>query len=385
MPIEHCIRQLVEEALNSDRTPDEVCRDSPELLGEVRREWERVRAVEAEMEALFPRPDGPPPDDAAFRDEETGLPRIEGYDVEAVVGRGGMGIVYRARHRRLNRPVALKMILAGAYASPQDRARFQREAEAVAALRHPNVVQVYDSGEAGGRPYFTMEFVEGGTLAEKLARTPLAARPAADLVAALAGAVHAAHASGVVHRDLKPANVLLTADGTPKVTDFGLARYVEGGPELTLSGTRVGTPSYMAPEQALGRSRAIGPATDVYALGAILYELLTGRPPFKGESAAETERQVIANDPVPPSRLNAGVPRDLETVCLKCLHRDPARRYPSAAALVDDLRRFLAGAPIAARPAGRRERLARWVRRHPAAAGLLATLAVLIAAAGAGA
>jgi serine/threonine-protein kinase len=371
MPIEHRIRQLVEEALDSDRTPDEVCRDCPELLDEVRRQWERVRAVEAEMDALFPGPDAPHPDDAALRDAETGLPRIEGYDVEAVLGRGGMGVVYRARHRKLNRTVALKMILAGAYASSPDRARFQREAEAVAALRHPNVVQVYDSGEAGGRPYFAMEFVEGGTLADKLAGTPLPARPAADLVAALAGAVQAAHACGVVHRDLKPANVLLTADGTPKVTDFGLARHVEAGPGLTLSGTRVGTPSYMAPEQALGRSRAIGPATDIYALGATLYELLTGRPPFQGESAAETERQVIAADPVSPSRLNPRVPRDLETICLKCLHKDPARRYPSAAALADDLRRFLDGAPIAARRVGPLERVVKWVRRRPALAAAL--------------
>jgi serine/threonine-protein kinase len=381
MPIEYRIRQLVEEALDSDRTPDEVCRDCPELLGEVRRQWERVRAVGDEMDALFPGQDDPPPDDAAFRDEETGLPRIEGYDVEAVVGQGGMGVVYRARHRKLNRPVALKMILAGAYASPQDRARFQREAEAVAALRHPNVVQVYDSGEAGGRPYFTMEFLEGGTLADKLTGTPLSARPAADLVAALARAVQAAHASGIVHRDLKPANVLLTADGTPKVTDFGLARYVEGGPELTLSGTRVGTPSYMAPEQALGRSHAIGPATDVYALGAILYELLTGRPPFKGESTAETERQVIANDPVSPSRLNARVPRDLETICLKCLHKEPHRRYASAAALADDLGSFLRGEAIAARPERRLRRLVRQLRRRPVfstalAAGLLSAAAL---------
>jgi serine/threonine-protein kinase len=377
MPIEHRIRLLVEEALDSGRSPGEVCLDCPELLGEVRRQWERVRAVEAEMEALFPGPDVPPPDDAAFRDEETGLPRIEGYDVEAVIGRGGMGVVYRARHRTLNRTVALKMILAGAYASSSDRARFQREAEAVAALRHPNVVQVYDSGEAGGRPYFTMEFVEGGTLAEKLARAPLAARPAADLVAAIAGAVHAAHASGIVHRDLKPVNILLSADGTPKVSDFGLARYVEGGPELTLSGARVGTPSYMAPEQALGRTRAIGPATDVYALGAILYELLTGRPPFKGESAAETERQVIANDPVPPSQLNVRVPRDLETICLKCLHKEPHRRYANAAELKADLDGFLAGEAISARPERWLERQVRGARRRPVLTTLFAAGAVL--------
>jgi serine/threonine-protein kinase len=385
MPIEHRTRQLVEEALDSDRTPDEVCRDCPELLDAVRSQWERVRAVEAQMDALFPGPDDPPPDDAAFLDEETGLPRVEGYDVEAVLGRGGMGVVYRARHRKLNRPVALKMILAGAYASPPNRARFQREAVAVAALRHPNIVQVYDSGEAGGRPYFTMELVEGGTLADRLAGTPLPTRAAAELVAALAGAVELAHANGVVHRDLKPANVLLTADGTAKVTDFGLARYTEGGPELTLSGTRVGTPSYMAPEQALGRSRAIGPATDVYALGAILYELLTGRPPFKGESAAETERQVLAEDPVPPSRLNAQAPRDLETICLTCLHKEPRRRYLSAAALRSDLQRFVDGRPITARRVGRLERVVRWMRRNPTATALIGTSALLaVLALGAG-
>jgi eukaryotic-like serine/threonine-protein kinase len=384
MPMEHRIRQLVEEALDSGRTPDEVCRDCPELLGEVRRQWERVRAVEAEMDALFPGPDGPPPEDAAFLDGETGLPRIEGYDVEAVLGRGGMGVVYRARHRKLNRPVALKMILAGAYASPADRARFQQEAVAVAALRHPNVVQVYDSGEAGGRSYFTMEFVEGGTLAQKLVGTPQSADQAAALVATLAEAIQVAHQSGIVHRDLKPANILLTAEGTHKVTDFGLARRLQGGGGLTLTGVPLGTPSYMAPEQGRGHGDVIGPATDVYALGAILYELLTGRPPFRAETAAATLQQALAEDPVPPSRLNRRVPRDLETICLKCLHKEPPRRYASAAALADDLQRYGRGEPIAARPAGRRERLARWVRRHPAA-GLLATLAVLIAAAGTGA
>src|SRR5947208_3099247 len=203
------------------------------------------------------------------------LPRVPGYEVEAVIGHGGMGVVFRARHLRLNRVVALKMMLAGAYAGPHERERFQREAEAVAALRHPNVVQIYDVGDSGGRPYFTMEYVEGGSLAQKLAGAPQPARQAAALLATLAGAVQAAHQSGVVHRDLKPANVLLTADATPKISDFGLARRLDGPAGLTRTGTALGTPSYMAPEQVGGQPSAVGPAVDVYALGAILYELLT--------------------------------------------------------------------------------------------------------------
>jgi serine/threonine-protein kinase len=266
-----------------------------------------------------------------------------------------MGVVYRAWHSRLNRPVALKMLLAGADARPEDRQRFQREAEAVAALCHPNVVQVYDVGEVDGRPYFTMELLEGGSLAQRLRGAPQPALQAAALVATLADAVHAAHQSGIVHRDLKPGNVLLTADGTPKVTDFGRARWLErnGGGGLTLSGAPLGTPSYMSPCQARANKSAMGPATDVWALGAILYELLTGRPPFKGESAMETLHQVVADDPVPPARLNPKVPRDLETICLKCLRKEPAHRYASAAALADDLRRFGRGEPIVARPLGR--------------------------------
>jgi serine/threonine-protein kinase len=306
-----------------------------------------------------------------------GLPQVPGYEVEAVLGRGGMGVVYKARHLRLKRTVALKMLLVGAYAGPRERARFQREAEAVAGLRHGNIVQVHDVGDHEGMPYFTMEFVEGGSLAQKLAGTPQPARPAAALVATLAAAMQVAHQSGIVHRDLKPGNILLTADGTPKITDFGLARRLEGDAQLTHTGLPVGTPGYMAPEQAQGEVHAIGPSVDVYALGVILYELLTGRLPFQGETAAATIQQVLTRDPVPPARLNPTVPRDLETICLKCLSKESQRRYASAAALADDLRRFGEGQPRQARPVGRGARFCRWVWRNPVTAGLLAALLTL--------
>jgi serine/threonine-protein kinase len=271
------------------------------------------------------------------------------------------------------------MLLSGEYASAAELAQFMREARAVAALEHPNIVQIHDVSELDGRPYFTMEFVDGGSLAQKLARVPQAAAQAAALVVTLAEAVHAAHRSGIVHRDLKPGNVLLTKDGTPKISDFGLARRFESDESMTLTGVRVGTPSYMSPEQAGGKPSAVGPATDIYSLGAILYEMLTGRPPFHADTATETQRQVIAEEPAAPSRLNSKVPRDLETICLKCLHKDPERRYSTSAALADDLRRFLKGEPILARPVGWLERSGKWVRRRPAwttaiAGGLLLSL-----------
>ena len=309
------------------------------MLPKVRAGWQRLLALEDEIGALFPSPTSPgvetPPALASNQ-----IPQIPGYDLEGLLGCGGMGIVYKARHLRLNRPVALKMLLAGAYALSHERARLQREAEAVASLRHPNIVLVYDVAEHDGCPYFTMELLEGGSLAQALSGTPHAAHQAAPILITLADAVQVAHQAGIVHRDLKPANILLTAEGTPKVADFGLARHFDGKPALTLSGARVGTPSYMAPEQVTGKAGAIGPATDIYALGAMLYEMLTGRPPFRGETAAETERQVVHDEPVSPSRLNTKVPRDLATICLKCLHKEPERRYTSAAELAEDLRRY---------------------------------------------
>jgi WD40 repeat protein len=289
-----------------------------------------------------------------------------------------MGVVYRARQTSLNRVVALKMILAGAHAGPDDVARFRAEAEAAARLQHPNIVQIHEVGEHRGLPYFSLEFCAGGSLAARLDGTPLSARDAAALVTVLARAVQAAHDAGVVHRDLKPANVLLAADGTPKITDFGLAKRLDGPGGQTRTGAVLGTPSYMAPEQAGGKTREIGPAADVYALGAILYELLTGRPPFRAETSLDTVLQVLADEPVPPGRLVPKLPRDVETICLKCLQKEPARRYPSAAALADDLQAYLDGRPIAARPVGRVERGWRWCRRNPALAGSGVVVALVL-------
>src|SRR5262245_28604861 len=366
MPDEPRVQELLAELIDREATPEEVCGACLELLPIVRERWGQICRARAQLDALLPiSPHGSLP---TMPPEEEPLPQVPGYEVESVLGRGGMGVVYRARHLRLGRLVALKTVLAGSYAGPHERERFRREAEAVVALRHPNVVQVYDVGDADGRPYFTMELMEGGSLARKLAGAPQPARQTAELLATLAGAVQAAHEAGVVHRDLKPGNVLLTADGTPKIGDFGLARRLGGEAGLTRTGTGVGTPSYMAPEQARGAAGAVGPPADVYALGAILYESLTGRPPFRAASAAETVHQLLTQDPVPPSRLNGKVPRNLDTICLTCLSKEPGRRYSTADALHDDLGRFLRGEAIAARAEGRMRRAIRAVRRRPALA-----------------
>jgi hypothetical protein len=302
---------------------------------------------------------------------------VPGYEIVGELGRGGMGVVYKARHLSLKRFVALKMVLAGSHAGFEALARFKAEAEALARLQHPNIVQVYEIGQHGGLPFFALEFCAGGSLAGHLANKPWLPTHAAQLVEALARAVAAAHGAAVVHRDLKPANVLLTADGTPKITDFGLAKRLdEVG--MTASGAVMGTPCYMAPEQARGERQAVGPAADIYALGAILYECLTGRPPFKADTVYETISQVIQDEPVRPSRLRGRLPGDLETICMKCLQKEPAKRYLSAAGLAEDLARFRAGGPIQARPIGRLQRAWRRIKRNTLLTGAAVGLVILM-------
>ena len=305
-------------------------------------------------------------------------PVLAGYEILDELGRGGMGVVYRARHVGLNRQVALKMILAGSHAGPVQVSRFRAEAEAVARIQHPNIVQIFDVGVQDGRPFFSLELIEGGSLAQYTDGLPQPPERAVGWVRTLAGAVEAAHVAGIIHRDLKPSNILLANDGTLKITDFGLAKTLGADVGVTRTDSVMGSPSYMAPEQAEGRSRQVGPAADIYALGAILYDLLTGRPPFKGATALETLQQVKAIEPLPPGRLQPGLPRDLETICLKCLEKEPSRRYATAGALADELDRFLRHEPILARPIGRLERTARWCRHNPALAGCIGLVAVLM-------
>jgi serine/threonine protein kinase/Tfp pilus assembly protein PilF/regulator of sirC expression with transglutaminase-like and TPR domain len=298
---------------------------------------------------------------------------IPGYEILEKLGEGGMGVVYKARQAGLNRLVALKMIGCGSRARTDLVARFRTEAVAVARLRHPNILQVYDIGEVVGLPFLALELLEGGDLDDRLGGTPQPCRQAAELVATLARAVHAAHRARIVHRDLKPRNVLFTADGVPKITDFGLAKQLESDSTQTETGAIMGSPSYMAPEQARGYSKDVGPAADVYALGTILYEMLTGRPPFKGATPMETLRQVINDDPVPPSRLVPRLARDLETICLKCLHKEPRKRYDSAQDLADDLDRYRHSDTIKARRTPVWERGVKWSRRRPVAAMFVAS------------
>ncbi len=395
-------------------TPEELCADCPELLSVVRRQLKALESMAAFLTAEDSNAGPVTRDVAVTLSGPAGAPAgpavaPPGYELLGLLGRGGMGVVYKARQRSLNRVVALKMISAGSHARPEDLARFRDEAEAVARLQHPNIVQVYETGTHDGLPFFSLEYVAGGSLDKKLAGRPQPPRAAAEFVRTLARAVHAAHQAGIVHRDLKPANILLVSGGVvsggvvsggvvsgtddhspltthpsppttyqPKITDFGLAKQLDAPGGQTRTGVVMGTPEYMAPEQARGRAKEVGPAADVYALGAILYELLTGRPPFKGETTWDTMALVVTENPVPLLQLQPKVPRDLETICLKCLRKEPARRYPSAEALADDLGRFLAGEPIVARPVSRWERVRKWVKRRPAAAGLAAVLVLLV-------
>jgi eukaryotic-like serine/threonine-protein kinase len=350
----------------------------------------------------------PPPQGSASaptapgESSETGeLPTLPGYKIIGELGRGGMGVVYQARQLSLNRIVAIKMILPGAHLGPEELTRFRTEADAVARLQHPHIVQIHEVGEHQRRPYLCFEFVAGGNLARRIAGQPLQAVEAARLVEILARTVSFAHAQGIIHRDLKPANILLvtTAEAgqkapdsplvtfhsqltthQPKITDFGLAKRLNDTSSQTRTGVAMGTPSYMAPEQASGQSMTITPAVDIYALGAILYETVTGRPPFVGASPMETLHQLLYDEPVPPRRLQPRLPRDLETICLKCLRKDSAKRYASAEALAKDLRLFLANEPIRARPAGVGERAVRWCRRNPRVAVLLAALVLVFIA-----
>jgi eukaryotic-like serine/threonine-protein kinase len=314
---------------------------------------------------------GPP----AVSIDSNELPALTDYEFLAEIDRGGMGVVYKARHRPLKRLVAIKMILSGSHAGPQERTRFRIEAEAVARLQHPNIVQIYEVGEYQGSPYLALEYVDGVSLANRFAYRTLTCDQGAELLRDLARAAHFAHQRGVIHRDLKPANILLTTAGVPKIADFGLAKRLDSGTAQTKTGAILGTPSYMAPEQASGRSQEIGPGTDIYALGAMLYELLAGRPPFVADTPLDTAMLVVSEEPVPPSRLQPGVPRALETICLKCLEKEPRRRYGSADELADDLDRYLRGEPILARPPGPLGRLVRWANRQP---GFAATLIAVV-------
>jgi eukaryotic-like serine/threonine-protein kinase len=359
------------EEIPLDAVPTLAPSDSPRAFNSPRTE-----ALGVETTCVQGRHDdvtlaGPPSASAGLKT----LPIVRGYEIEREIGRGGMGVVYKARQIHLNRPCALKMILAGAHADADSATRFLIEAEAVAKLHHPNVVQIHAFGDVDSLPYFELEYVEGGSLDLVLDGTPWPTDRAAKLIEGVARGVAEAHRLGIVHRDLKPANVLLALDRTPKITDFGLAKRLGEGLGQTQTGAIMGTPSYMSPEQAEGKSSRIGPATDVYALGAIFYELLTGRPPFRAATPLDTIMLVAGKEPVPPSSFVPGISKDAETIALKCLEKDPAKRYASAEALADDLRRLQHREPIHARPVGPIERAFRWCRRNPKIA-VLTTLCV---------
>jgi serine/threonine protein kinase len=366
-------------------SPEELCHERPALLADLK---DRLRAIDAMQEVLADHEERlssaglpktvmvPPPAQLAFAAQPTQQqrkrwPAIAGYEILSEIGSGGMGVVYRARQLALDRVVALKTIAPCGSAGDVQTRRFLQEAKAMALLQHPNVVQVHEIGDSDNRPYLVMEYVPGGNLADKLGGKPMPARSAAELVAGLARGAHAAHQQGIVHRDLKPGNIFIDADGTAKIGDFGLAKWFAAPSDCTKTGQLLGTPSYMAPEQISSQRGPLGPAVDVYALGAVLYELLTGHPPFLADNQVDTLQLILWQEPVPPRRWQPKLPRDLETICLKCLEKDPHRRYESALALSDDLQRFLKGSPITARPIGVAGRGWRWARCHRSAAALI--------------
>jgi serine/threonine protein kinase len=301
------------------------------------------------------------------------------YELLEEVGRGGQGVVFRARQKSLNRTVALKVISLGQWASKDHLKRFRREAEAAASLDHPSIVPIYEVGERDGSCYFSMKFVEGGQLDEVVGRTPISVRHAAELIAKIARTVHYAHEHGILHRDIKPGNILLDSNGEPHLTDFGLARLLDAQSSVTRTIDVLGTPGYMAPEQAAGETRKLSKATDVYGLGAVLYQLLTGQPPFAGGTTYETIRLLRDTEPRPPRQLNPKIDRDLSTICLKCLEKDPARRYSSALGLAEDLEHWLKHEPIQAKPSGFFTHARKWVRRNPSIAVLVTVFIVLAA------
>jgi WD40 repeat protein len=349
----------------------ELCGGSPELVPALQREIDRLRAVDRFM---FGRTDaeGTPPTSARAEDDCGRFPSLPGYEVLEELGRGGMGVVYKARQQSLNRFVAIKTLAGGRWGQPGFAARMRQEALALSRISHRHVVQVIDVVETPDAVSIVLEYVDGESLAHRQRRAPLPPAEAAELAQTIARTLASVHEQGILHRDVKPANVLISRAGEVKISDFGLAKQEGSSDGLTITGELIGSPAYMAPEQAEGRPAEISARTDVYSIGATLYELLTGRPPFQAGSHVEVLRQVLDADPVPPRMLNPGIPRDLETVALKCLEKDPARRFASAGELADELSRFLSGRPIRSRPIGSLLRLARWCRRHPAAAALVA-------------
>jgi eukaryotic-like serine/threonine-protein kinase len=360
---------LLRKEAGEEPDPNELIARFPELAGPIMVQL----GVDAAVPTTYKLPDGRNPPALT---ECVPTDPIGDHEILEILGRGGMGVVYKARDLKLGRLVAIKMMIEGRYADPERRDRFRSEAHAVARLRHPNIIAIYAIGEHEDRPYLSLEFAEGGSLARRLAEKPMAPREAAELLETLARAVNNAHQAGVVHRDLKPSNVLLTSEGIPKVSDFGLAKLLDSDSGRTITGQPLGTPSYMAPEQTDERSKHVGPETDVYGLGSILYQALTGRPPFLGGSPLETIRLVNSTEPVPPRQARPEVPKDLETICLKCLRKEPIKRYRGAMALAEDLRRFLEARPILARRATLPEQLVRWCRRNPWAAAFLVALVV---------